>query len=313
MTQSGSEAARAALPVELTHFIGRERELSALRALARTSRLLTLTGAGGSGKSRLALELAPHIVRDRRGGVRVGRAGAAPRSGPRAGRRAACARDDRSEGGVTVDAVIDAVRSRTVTLVLDNCEHLVDDVRGDSRTRCCARVRTAHPGDQSRGAGCGGRARVARAAARSAAEDASLETLQQCDAVRLFVDRARDVLPDFALTQQNARAVVADICARLDGIPLAIELAAARVRHMTPEQIRDRLGDAFALLTTGSRTALPRHRTLRAALDWSHDLLPSAARIVLRRLAVFRGGFTLDMVERVVSAGDGARRSTCST
>lgn len=302
MTQSGSEATRAVLPVELTHFIGRERELSALRALARTSRLLTLTGAGGSGKSRLALELAPHIVRDDEEAFAW--VELAPLLDPDLVSGAILrALGLRSEGGVTVDAVIDAVRNRTVTLILDNCEHLVEACAeiADALLRACPHVRILATSREALGV-AGERAWLVPPLA-FAAEDASLETLQQCDAVRLFVDRARDVLPDFELTHQNARAVAA-VCARLDGIPLAIELAAARVRHMTPEQIRDRLGDAFALLTTGARTALPRHRTLRAALDWSHDLLPPAARIVLRRLAVFRGGFTLDMVERV-AAGDG--------
>jgi predicted ATPase/DNA-binding SARP family transcriptional activator len=303
MTLSVSAAGRAALPVELTHFVGRERELVALRALAGSARLLTLTGAGGSGKSRLALQLIPHIAREP--GETLGWVELAPLPDaallPAAVLRAL---DVPTEGGAaTTDAVIAAIRGRTVTLVLDNCEHIVDACAtlADALLRACPQLRIIATSREALGI-AGERAWLVPPLAL-ADSDAQLDALAGSDAVRLFVDRARDVLPDFALTAQNAR-VVADICARLDGIPLAIELAAARVRHMTPEQIRERLGNAFALLTTGSRAALPRHRTLRATLDWSHDLLPEPARVVLRRLAVFRGGFTLDMVERVASGGD---------
>ncbi|HSK19480.1 MAG TPA: BTAD domain-containing putative transcriptional regulator [Longimicrobiales bacterium] len=303
MTTTGSGPGRGTLPVELTHFIGRERELAALRQLAESARLLTLTGAGGSGKSRLALQLVTQIpgtdaddvawvelaplMEERLVAAAVQRALGSPTEG----------------GAASADSIIATLGDRSLTLVLDNCEHLVDTCAAlaDTLLRACPHLRIIATSREALGV-AGERAWLVPPLALPAPDD-GLDALASSDAVRLFVDRARDVLPSFTLSAANAR-VIADICMHLDGIPLAIELAAARVRHLSPEQIRDRLSDAFSLLTSGARTALPRHRTLRAALDWSHDLLREEARVVLRRLAVFRGGFTLDMVEEVAS-GDG--------
>jgi predicted ATPase/DNA-binding SARP family transcriptional activator len=290
------------LPVELTHFVGREHELASLRLLASRSRLLTLTGPGGSGKSRLCLALLPQIPRNA-DDVATWVELAPLLDGALVPDAVLRALGAGTEGAAaTADAVIGVLRPRAATLVLDNCEHLVDACAAlaDALLRACPQLRIIATSREALGVG-GERAWLVPPLALPE-PDADVETMAECDAVRLFCDRARDVLPEFALSAHNARAV-AEICTRLDGIPLAIELAAARVRHMSPEQIRERLGDAFALLTTGARTALPRHRTLRATMDWSHDLLPDAARIVLRRLAVFRGGFTLDMVERVAAGG----------
>jgi predicted ATPase/DNA-binding SARP family transcriptional activator len=294
---------RGSLPVELTHFIGRAAELDALRRIIGTTRLLTLTGAGGSGKSRLALELAPQLAATAPDGV------AWIELAPLSDASLVAAEVLRALGspgevGVAgADAIASVVRDRDVALVFDNCEHVVETcaLLADALLRACPRLRIIATSREALGVG-GERAWLVPPLAVPDPA-ASPAVLEQADAVRLFVDRARDVLPEFALTADNA-AAVASVCARLDGIPLAIELAAARVRHMTPEQILNRLSDAFALLTTGARTALPRHRTLRATLDWSHDLLPPASQTVLRRLAVFRGGFTLDAAE-AVAAGDG--------
>ena len=303
MTKTGSGAGHGTLPVELTHFIGRERELAALRQLADSARLLTLTGAGGSGKSRLALQLVtqiPGAVADDVAWVEL-----APlmeeRLVPGAVQRAL---GSPTEGGAaSADSIITTLGDRSLTLVLDNCEHLVDTCAtlADTLLRACPRLRIIATSREALGV-AGERAWLVPPLTLPSPDDGP-EALASSDAVRLFVDRARDVLPSFALAAANAR-IIADICTHLDGIPLAIELAAARVRHLSPEQIRDRLSDAISLLTSGARTALPRHRTLRAALDWSHDLLREDARVVLRRLAVFRGGFTLDMVEDVAS-GEG--------
>ncbi len=189
------------------------------------------------------------------------------------------------------------VGDRPLLLVLDNCEHLVDAcaslvdglLRGAPGLRVLATSRAALgvPGE---------RAWLVPALSLPASDDPG--ALEGSEAVRLFAERARDVAPDFALTPENA-AAVAEICRRLDGIPLALELAAARIRLLTPGQILDRLHDAFRLLESPSRTAIPRHRTLRAAIDWSHELLGEEERILFRRLAVFRGGFSLEAAEAV--------------
>ncbi|HEX6133841.1 MAG TPA: BTAD domain-containing putative transcriptional regulator [Longimicrobiales bacterium] len=294
---------RGSVPVELTRFIGRADELAALGALAGTSRLLTLTGAGGSGKSRLALELVPRLVELAPAGVAWVELASLgdPQLIPGAVLHAlgVPAQTD----AATADTVADVIRDLPVALVLDNCEHLVDACAElvDALLRTCGALVVLATSREALGVR-GERSWLVPPLQLPAA-NADIAVLEQSDAVRLFVDRARDVVPDFRLDERNA-AAVAEICARLDGIPLAIELAAARVRHMPPQQISRRLTDVFALLTTGSRTAIPRHRTLRAALDWSHDLLPAQAQVVLRRLSVFRRGFTLDAVE-AVAAGDG--------
>lgn len=290
-------------PVELTRFIGRERELAALRELVGSSRLLSLTGAGGSGKSRLALELAPHLAGlapDGAAWVEL-----APVTDP-------TLVDDEilrvldpgsDHGDVTPEAVIARLHDRAFLLVLDNCEHLVDACAElvDTLLRACPRLHVLVTSREALGVP-GERAWLVPPLALPAAAAATGE-LEQYDAVRLFVDRARDVVPDFRITTDNAAAVAA-ICARLDGIPLAIQLAAARVRLMTPQQISERLDDAFALLTSRARTVVPRHRTLRAAMDWSYELLEPDARAVLRRLSVFRGGFSIDGAEAVCALHD---------
>lgn len=293
------------LPLQLTPFIGRVRELASLRKLLPQSRLLTLTGAGGSGKTRLASEL----VRGLSEGMAIHWVELAsladPPLVPADVLRAVV---PSSEGGsAATERLVDALRGAPALVVLDNCEHLVDACAelANRLLRACPELRILATSREALGVP-GERAWLVPPLNLPQSEDVDARTaeevqrIEQSDAVQLFTDRAQDAVPDFAITADNAAAVAA-ICRQLDGIPLAIELAASRVRLMTPEQIRDRLGDAFALLTSRSRTALPRHRTLRTAIDWSHDLLPEPARIMLRRLSVFRGGFTLEAVERVAA------------
>ncbi|HEX6309898.1 MAG TPA: BTAD domain-containing putative transcriptional regulator [Longimicrobiales bacterium] len=305
MTQVGPAGLPGNVPVELTQFIGRERELHALRQLAGSARLLTLTGAGGSGKSRLALELVSQPSPVTGDGVAWVELAPLMEPGLVPGAVLRALGTPTEGGAASAETIISVIRDRALLVVLDNCEHLIDAAAElvDILLRACPNVRIIATSREALGV-AGERAWLVPPLTVPP-PDARLDVLAASDAVRLFVDRARDVQPQFSLSPGNAVAVAA-ICARLDGIPLAIELAAARVRHLSPDQIRDRLGDAFALLTTGARTALPRHRTLRATLDWSHDLLPEPARVVLRRLAVCRGGFTLDMVE-AFAAGDGIR------
>jgi predicted ATPase/DNA-binding SARP family transcriptional activator len=280
--------AAAELPVHLTRFVGRDGELDDLTDLLGESRLLTLTGAGGSGKTRLARESALRVAS---AFARVAWVDLSPLAdADLVAPQIATALHVPERAGLTpIEVVVGAVGGERVLVVLDNCEHLVEGCAelADALLRACPRL-------------------VILATSREAlgvdSETAWLvPPLASREAVQLFVDRARATLPTFALTAATADAV-AEICRRLDGIPLAIELAAARVRVLSPEQIARRLDDAFRLLTTGSRTALPRHRTLRATMEWSFALLGAREQTLLRRLAVFAGSFTLDAAEAVGAA-----------
>jgi predicted ATPase/DNA-binding SARP family transcriptional activator len=279
----------AVLPVHLTRFIGRDRELDDLARLVARSRLVTLTGAGGSGKTRLAREAAERAAS---AFSRVAWVDLAPLADP--GLIVQQVGDalgvPQRPGMAALDLLIAFLRERHMLVVLDNCEHLVE---------ACAELAEALL------RGCPRLALIAtsREALGVASETAWLvPPLATAEAEQLFVERAQAVLPVFARDASN-EAAVREICRRLDGLPLAIELAAARVRVLTPAQIAERLDQAFRLLTTGSRTALPRHRTLRATMEWSFALLGPREQVLLPRLAVFAGSFTLDAAE-AVCAGD---------
>jgi predicted ATPase/DNA-binding SARP family transcriptional activator len=288
------------LPVQLTSFIGREREIDALRGTLRSTRLLTLTGAGGSGKTRLALEVSAQVAAGYPEGVAWIEL-ASLGDGELVPQHIATAlglRDDAARP--PVDLLMHALRNRNALLILDNCEHLADACAAlaDTLLRGCARLTILATSREAIGV-AGERAWLVPPLSLPAEDDdASADRLLDFEAVQLFVARAQDVAPAFALTDQNAAAIV-QICRRLDGLPLAIELAGARVRVLAPEQIAERLDNAFALLSTGSRTALPRQRTLRATIDWSYQLLSDAEKLLLQRLSVFAGGFTLDAAETV--------------
>ena len=278
----------AHVPVHLTRFVGRGRELEDLAQLVLSSRLLTLTGAGGSGKTRLAEELA---VRHGDSFDRVGWVDLAPLADPNllAQLVATTLRVAERPGTTPLQSLVGTLCDERALVVFDNCEHLVDASAElvDALLRSCPKITILA---------------TSREALGVASETAWLvPPLASAEAVQLFVERARATMPSFSLTAANTEAVT-EICRRLDGIPLAIELAAARVRVLSPEQIARRLDDAFRLLTTGSRTALPRHRTLRATMEWSFALLGAREQTLLRRLAVFAGSFSLDAAE-VVCAG----------
>jgi predicted ATPase/DNA-binding SARP family transcriptional activator len=272
------------LPVHLTRFIGRAHELSELGRLIGTTRLLTLTGAGGSGKTRLAREVA---AADAGRHAKIGWVDLAPVSDPASiAREVATALHIPDRGGRAGEALIGTIGDTAMLLVLDNCEHLVDATAElvEQLLRACPRLVVLT---------------TSREALGIPSETAWLvPPLGSAEAVQLFVERAQASLPSFDITDTNA-ASVRDICRRLDGIPLAIELAAARVRVLSPEQIAARLNDAFRLLTTGSRTALPRQRTLRGTMDWSYGLLEHREQALLCRLAVFAGSFSLEAAEAV--------------
>ena len=277
------------LPVHLTGFIGRDRELAELERLIQSARMLTLTGAGGSGKTRLARELAARCAESF---DRIGWVDLAPISNREqvAEQTAAALHIQERPGVSALTLLIASLREDHQLVVLDNCEHVVDGVATlvESLLRSCPRLAIVA---------------TSREALGIASETAWLvPPLATTDAVRLFAERARQTVPTFAVTESN-RAAIGEICRRLDGIPLAIELAAARVRVLTPEQIASRLDDAFRLLSAGSRTALPRHRTLRATMEWSFGLLKPREQILLNRLSVFAGSFTLESAE-AVGAGE---------
>ncbi|HEX5633829.1 MAG TPA: AAA family ATPase, partial [Gemmatimonadales bacterium] len=292
------------LPQPLTAFVGRRRELEEAERLVVPSRLLTLCGAGGSGKTRLAIELARRT--GARCGVDVAWADFSSLADPAlVTQQVAEALGIRDEGqGVRTEAVVGCLRERTMLLVLDNCEHVVETAAALTETllRECPRLGILATSREPL-AIAGEQAWLVPPMTLPGADATAADAERDSEAIQLFVTRARDVLPSFALTDANVAAVT-EICRRLDGIPLAIELAAARVRALGPEQIARRLDDAFSLLTTGGRTALPRHRTLRATMEWSVRLLAPEAQALLRRLGVFAGGFTLEAVESVCVGGE---------
>jgi predicted ATPase/class 3 adenylate cyclase len=298
------------LPLQLTSFIGRLGAIQELRRAIGASRLTTLTGAAGTGKTRLALQVASEVLDDFPDGVWLLELAPLTDAGHVTQAIAAVLGVREEPGRPLAETLADAVRTRRLLLILDNCEHLIGACAEITRAllQTAAEVRILVTSREALGIV----GEVTWPVPPMALPDpdrlwtldahAALEALLESEAVRLFVERAQSVVPAFALSTDNAEAI-ANICRRLDGIPLAIELAASRVRVLSVDQIRHRLDDRFRLLTGGSRTALPRHQTLQAALDWSYDLLDEAERAVLRRLSVFTGGFSLESAEAIASGG----------
>jgi len=291
------------LPLQLTSFIGREKEISEVKQLLSKTRpgavrLVTLTGSGGTGKTRLSLQVAADLLSSFADGVWF--IELAPLADPALlPQTVATTLGLRVEGNRPVfTALIENLREKTILLVLDNCEHLINSCArlAEALLSTCPDLRILASSREALGIPGETAFRVLSLSLPEAS--ASFETLVECEAGRLFIERASAILPDFAVTSHNAPAI-AEVCRRLDGIPLAIELAAARVSVLRVEQIAARLSDRFRLLTGGSRTALPRQQTLRATIDWSHDLLQEEERILLRRLSVFAGGWTLEAAETI--------------
>src|SRR5437016_886728 len=290
------------LPRQLTSFIGREREMAEIRRLLSTTSLLTLTGSGGCGKTRLALQVAADLVEAYAEGVWLVEL-AALADPALVSQTVASALGVREEPGRPLwETLRDYLRPKALLLLLDNCEHLLSACAqlADHLLRSCSRLRIL--ASSREGLGIAGELtyRVPSLAMPGAGERPSAQRLAEYEAVQLFRERAAFHQPTFTVTERNA-GVVAQVCQRLDGIPLAIELAAARVKALPVEQIAARLDDRFRLLTGGSRTALPRQQTLRALIEWSYDLLSEAECVLLTRLAVFSGGWTLEAVEQVAS------------
>ncbi|MBC7805836.1 MAG: tetratricopeptide repeat protein [Akkermansiaceae bacterium] len=290
------------LPEQLTSFIGREAEIARVRELLSAARLVTLVGTGGCGKTRLSLQVAADVLERYPDGVYF--AELAPvADGTRIAQVVAGAVGVREEGGTSItDTLTHAMHDCKTLLILDNCEHLVADCArlADTLLRACPRLTILASSREPLAIHGETVCRVPNLSLPEPGVTATAQTVSQYEAVRLFVERASAVLPSFAVTNQSASAV-AQICYRLDGIPLAIELAAARVRTLSVNEIAPRLSDRFHLLTGGSRTALRRQQTLRGLIDWSYDLLTAEEKVLIARLSVFPESFTLTSVEAVCS------------
>lgn len=298
------------LPAELSSFIGRQRELADIGDRLQESRLVTLTGVGGAGKTRLALQAAANRLDDFPNGVWVVELASLvdPSELSRSTAQAiGLPRDtvvDSEGASIAAQRLVDYLAPRRSLLVLDNCEHMIGPAAefADFLLRSCPDLKFLATSREGL-AVAGEQLIQVPSLALTPEYVGGTQSSRPADAVDLFTERASSVDSRFELTPENIQVVV-EICRRLDGMPLAIELAAARVRLLPPDQILDRLSDAFRLLTGGTRTALPRQQTLRATMDWSYDLLSENERLVFERLAVFRGGFTLDSAEATVS-GEG--------
>ena len=288
------------LPRQITSFIGREKEMADVKQLLASTPLLAVLGTGGAGKTRLALQVGADSLDHYTDGVWLLELAALSQPDLLLQTITTVLGLREEAGDSLLLTVQNYLRDRQVLLILDNCEHLLDACArlADMLLRTCPRVRILATSREGLGIAGEQIYRLASLALPEPEDASGLENLAEVEAVSLFVERACAVRPDFTLTLHNAPSV-AQLCIRLDGIPLALELAAARVRVLPVEQIEARLNDRFRLLTGGSRTALPRQQTLRALMDWSYDLLDEPERRLLRRLSVFAGGWTLEAAEAV--------------
>jgi predicted ATPase/DNA-binding CsgD family transcriptional regulator len=290
------------LPSELSSFVGREREIEELKIVLARSRLLTVTGAGGIGKTRLAMRIASQVAENYSGGVWLVRMDPLtdPQYVPSTVAAVLGALEQRGE--TMLETLAKVIGTKRLLLTLDNCEHLVQacaNLVHELLTACpnlhvliTSREALNVPGEFIW--------RIPPMSTPDLTHTATAQAVAESDATALFIERARAAWQEFEATDENAEQI-SIVCRRLDGLPLAIELAAARLSHLSIGELAARLDDRFRLLTTGSRTALQRHQTLRAAIDWSYDLLDFEEQAVLRRLGVFAGGWTLDAAESIVA------------
>jgi predicted ATPase len=292
------------IPIPLTSFIGRERELKEIARLLASSRLLTLTGPGGVGKTRLAIEAANGSLKKFKDGVFwIGMVGLADENLiPQEIAQSLNLREVSNEP--LIETLKTFLKSKDILLVIDNCEHLIRACAqyAEQLLAACPKLKILATSIEALGLFNETTWQVPSLSLPARQGRISLSELQEFASIELFDERARKAKSGFALDEENASSV-AKICQQLDGIPLAIELAAARIRVLSVDEIAARLDDRFSLLTAGSRTAIPRHQTLRATIDWSYELLTEPERALLRRLSVFAGGFTLEAAEEVCSQG----------
>ncbi len=288
------------LPAQLTSFVGREKEIAEVKQELDAHRLVTLVGPGGTGKSRLSLQVAAHVLDAYPHGVWF--IDLSPLSDPELVPQTILSTLGVGEqkGQTVLETLAEFLHDKTLLLLLDNCEHLIEACArlAQAVLKTSPNLRILATSRESLGVSGEVAWHVPSLTLPNPRDLPEANQLTQYESVQLFIDRVQLVSSHFAVNQDNAPAV-AQICYRLDGIPLALELAAARARSMSVEQIMSRLDDRFRLLTGGSRTALPRQQTLRAMIDWSYDLLSEPERLLLRRLSVFAGGCTLEMAERV--------------
>ena len=291
------------LPFQISTFIGREKELDEIKDLIASHRLVTLTGIGGIGKTRLSLKTGEQLINEYANGIWFVELAALTDPALVPQTIAKLFQLVEQAGESLTEKLIRVLRTKSLMLILDNCEHLLDasSQLADALLRNCPNVKILATSREALGITGESQYHVPPLALPDIQQ--LLEQLSGYESVQLFEERARLVQDNFSLTLQNASSV-ARICSRLDGIPLAIELAAARVNLLSTEQIASRLDESFNLLTGGSRTAMPRHQTLRASIDWSWHLLSEPEQILLRRLSIFAGGWTLDAAE-AVCAGNG--------
>jgi len=294
------------LPAQATSFVGRASELGEIRDLLIRSRLVTLTGPGGVGKTRLAVRAASEMLDGSGDGVWLAELAALTDPGLVAPVVAAAVGVEEAPDRPVLDTLLEALRARELLIVLDNCEHVISACMNlaDAVLRACGKVHLLATSREPLGVAGEHVYRVPSLTLPTAGQLAGGgKALAGCEAVRLFLDRASAHQPAFVLDETTA-AAVASVCGQLDGMPLALELAAARLRSLAIADIERRLDDRFRLLTGGYRSALPRQQTLRALVDWSYDLLSEAERSVLRRVAAFAGAFDLAAAEEVAAAED---------
>jgi len=288
------------LPLQLTSFVGREKEIADVKRQLRDTRMLTLIGPGGTGKTRLALQAAGELLDQYADGVWLVELASVldPLLLSRAIATALGLRDEPQRP--VIDMLCDYLIEKNTLIILDNCEHLVDACArtADRLLQASAHIHILATSRETLGTAGEVSYRVPSLRLPHMGHLPPIESLSQFEAIKLFIERATSAVSTFSVTNDNA-PFLAQICYRLDGIPLAIELAAAKIRVLNVEQIAKRLDDRFRLLTGGSRTALERHQTLRAAIDWSYNLLPFSEQALFRRLAVFVGGWTLEAAETV--------------
>jgi len=295
-----SEAPRNNLRLEVTSFIGREREIEQAAGILEHTSLLTLTGPGGVGKTRLGTRLAQTLLDQFDDGAWVIESGALSDPALVLPSVAGVLGLAEQAGRSLLPTIIEHLKGKRLLLVLDDCDPVLSACAelAEALVRTCPRVRIVVTSREALGVPGESIMPIASLATPESEANLGLAELEGVAACRLFVERARAVQPSFGLTRENAPAVV-QLCRRLDGVPLAIELAAARVRALPVEQIAARLDDRFRLLTGGSRAVVARHQTLRATIDWSFDLLTEPERAVLRRLSTFAGGAALEAAESV--------------
>jgi len=288
------------LPLQLTSFVGRETEIEEVKQELHSHHLVTVTGAGGSGKTRLALQAAADLIDVFENGVWL--VDLSPVADQAQIERAVALPLDIKEepGRLLLETLVDRLADRHLLLLLDNCEHVIEAASrvAEALLRAVPGVRILATSREPLNISGEAAWRIPTLSIPEPDRAPRVDEIERYEAIRLFVDRALLVRSTFALADDNATSVV-EICRRLDGVPLAIELAAARMKLMRPDEVLKRLEDRFHLLTGGSRTALPRQQTLRAAVDWSHDLLTDNERVLFRRLSVFTGGFDLEAAEEV--------------